>query len=184
MLALVATGYDASRNPHLNTVFQTVRLFQTGTDPVWRTVRKVPLSIFHEAGAAAPSRVLIEEKILSFLDPGSTTSDWVLSVPPIGNDGFAIDLSRHGESYRLLLGELEEDFETLNEALTWVGRAMSSAYQLKVTMIGGRKRSWTLEPINPASDMPSLSRGYWVLAQYLLSIKTIIYRNRLESIAA
>jgi hypothetical protein len=157
--------------------FGNVRLFSATPDNGWRTVRKIPLSTFVETRTAERARALLEFTIRSFYTESGTGTDWLLSIPPLGAEGFAVDLSKNGELYRILFGELEEEFDTLSDALNWVGRALSESYQLRVTLVGGRRREWRLEPVAANEENLTLATGSFVPFRSLRSVTSLVYRN-------
>ena len=162
-------GFDA---------FEAVHLFRRAPDKSWQVVRKIPLQTFQDAGTAERARELLEGGIQAFIRETTNTADWFLSIPPIGPNGFAIDLSKNdGEPFRVLFGELEEEFSTLSDALTWISRALSDAYQLRTTVIGKRSREWHLEPVVPDTGKPTLARGDVYLFRGLRSPTIVIRRN-------
>jgi hypothetical protein len=114
---------------------------------------------------------------LNFYQFSGRKTNWLLSIPPLGSNGFAVDLSKTGENFRVMFGELEEDFSTLNDALDWISRAISDAYQLRITIIGGRHRGWTLEPVIPSDQSPVLATGHLVLFRSFRSTTSLVYRN-------
>jgi hypothetical protein len=159
--------------------FDAVRLFRRVTpDKGWEVVRKIPLKTFQDARTAQAARELLEGGIQAFVRETTNTADWFLSIPPSGPNGFAIDLNKNdGEPYRVLFGELELEFDTLGDALTWIGRALSDAYQLRITMAGRRSREWRLEPVTPDASKPTLARGDVFLFRGLRSRIEIVVRQ-------
>ena len=181
MALLVPTVQISDFSNDLRKAFDTVRLFRGMPDNGWQTVRKIPLSTLQEAQTANRVRELLESEISNFLaDTGEL--DWLLSIPPIGPEGFAVDLRNNDGQFSVLFGELEEGFELLSDALTWISRALSDAYQLRITLVGGRRREWTLEPVtppyNPNEWKPILASGHFVAFRSLRSITSLICRNR------
>lgn len=85
--------------------------------------------------------------------------EWVLSIPPLGPSGFAISLYGLGAAVRGSFGELEDEFASLEEALPWVQKAVSDAYQLTTVSIGNVTLECRLEHISNA-DAPILAMGH------------------------
>lgn len=164
----------------VNDAFSDVRLFSVTSDNGWRTVRKIPMSTLSETRTGERARALLEFHILNFCREFGASTDWLLSIPPIGAEGFAIDLSKNGALYRILLGELEDEFKTLSDALDRVSRALSDSYQLRITLIGGRRREWRLEPVAANEESPALVTGSFVLFRSFRSVTSLVYRNSLS----
>ena len=163
-----------------NNAFAAVHLFRRGTpDKGWQIVRSIALQTFQVARTAERARELLEGGIQAFVRETANTCDWFLSIPPIGPNGFAIDLSKNdGEPFRVQFGELEEEFETLSDALTWISRALSDAYQLRITEIGRRSRECHLEPVVPDAGKPTLATGdVFLLRGGLPSIRRTVIRQ-------
>ena len=75
-------------------------------------------------------------------------SEMMLSLPARNKDGFDIDVQVYSEKVHASFGGLEQDFETIESAMTWVRRAHSSSYRLRLTLVGNFPREWHLEPIS------------------------------------
>ena len=177
MVSLVPTVHSSDFDNDIKSAFNTVRLFRVTPANGWQTVRQMALSTFQEAETAKQARELLESQIVGFLEGSGEKTDWLLSIPPIGSEGFAIDLSKNGELFCVVFGELEENFTRLTDALDWIGRALSDAYQLRITLIGGRRREWTLEPVVPNGQNPILASGHFVPFRSFRSITSLVYKN-------
>jgi hypothetical protein len=185
MLLLVTEKSNHSFTEVVRDAFSSIRMFKTHADG-WQAVRKIPLDVFRDATTDDQTKELLESHVLSFVQDVGYKANWLLSVPPLGPHGFAIDLSNSGSEYQVLFGELEERFLTLSDALVWVARAISDTYQLRVTRIGGRPREWALEPIlsaghAPSRQAPSLATGDLVLFRSFRSVQTDVFRNTLRA---
>ncbi len=161
----------------VNDAFNSIRFFKISDQDGWTAVHNVSLAAFLSAPSAAEARRLLEVNILQFLQEVGDQADWLLSIPPLGKQGFAIDLSQNNGRFRVMFGELEEDCETLSEALAWISRALSDSYQMRITLVGGRAREWTLEPTSPASNEPSLASGDVILFRSMRDTKHVVLRN-------
>jgi hypothetical protein len=181
MLSTVTKAPAQSFTDAVQDAFSTIRLFKTNSTDGWQAVRRIPLSTLFSAATPELAKALLETHILSFLQHVGDTTDWLLSIPPLGSNGFAIDLSKSGAQYRVTFGQLEEQFPTLADALTWVARGMSDSYQLRVIRIGGRPREWALEPTAQGSNGPSLAAGDVVLFRALRSVETVVFSNTFKA---
>ncbi len=179
MLSLVATSrvQKPDFSELVESAFNSIRFFKISAKDGWQTVHNIPLATFLSAQTAENARELLEVKILRFLQEVGDDTDWLLTIPSLGKQGFAIDLSRNEFKFRVMFGELEENFETLSEALAWVARGLSDTYQMRITLVGGRAREWTLEPTAPASNGPSLASGNVVLFRSMRDVKHVVLRN-------
>jgi hypothetical protein len=160
--------------------FNAVRVFKLQPDRSWHAVLKVPLGDFLSSKNATEAVALIEATLKRLPKGELETTNWLLSIPPASPEGFAIDISHApGSGFRGLFGDLEEEFATLDEALMWVGRALSSSYQLKITFVGNSPREWRLEPIPCADHLSSatLAHGHISLLSLFQPKTTIIRRN-------
>ena len=96
------------------------------------------LSDFLEVKSTRDAAKLIDQK-LSEVPPGVLAEgEWILSIPPLGENGFSIDLSKSCSKILCLFGELEQKFDRVLQAMVWIERALSDAYQLWITSSGGR----------------------------------------------
>jgi hypothetical protein len=159
----------------LSNAFDTVRLFERSSEHNWRTVLKLPKSNL-EGKTAAEAMGLINASIDQLPFDLDTTMNWMLSIPAIGKNGFSIDISRSGPDHIVgLFGGLEETFETLREALSWVECALSNAYCLQIKSYGSQVREWRLAPVDPHSTGGVLAVGnlnmFGVLRDHSVSIK-------------
>ena len=171
----------AQRKPvdrQLSDVFGAVRFFRLGKDGTQSTIWKVSASEFRATNTVDAAIQLILTGIKPFTDGDPQAFNWVLSIPSMVEGGFAVDLIKNGDSIRGQFGGLEENFETLDQAMIWVGRALSSDYHLKVTFIGGKPREWRLEPATAnANSFNALATGEAYLFSSLKSTSTVMLRN-------
>ncbi len=177
MSSLVPTSVQSDFESDIGRAFVAVVLFRATPSKGWETVRRIPLAIFEQARTADQARDMLEAQILDFLKRSREETDWLLSIPAVGATGFSINLRKAGKKFTILIGELGEDFSTLPDALEWVGRALSDAYQLRVSIISGRHREWALEPVQRNERSRILKMGNFVPFRSWRSIEYRIYRN-------
>jgi hypothetical protein len=163
--------------------FDAIRLLKAEPDRSWRTVIRISLSDFLVTKTARDATELIKQKLSEVLTSVFAEGEWILSIPPIGQGGFAIDLSKSGERIRCLFGELEREFEIVSEAMVWVERALSHAYQLRIISSGGRPIEWRLEPISASTALTCdcLAMGYVSPLSWFRAKSTVTRRNALHS---
>lgn len=87
-------------------------------------------------------------------------TDWLLMIPPIGPNGFEVELSKQADYLDGAFGGLHESFTSLDEALVWVGRAISNSYQLRTISYGAAPSEWLLEPVALGHNGPVLAMGH------------------------
>lgn len=172
---------EASFETAIRNAFDTVRLFKIGVGERWETVWKIPLATFRASESPQVAKELLEKEIRQFVQETNELSDWLLTIPPLGTNGFALSLSKNGLSYRILFGELEEEFDNLEDALTWVSRGLSETYRLRITMFNGKRRQWTLEPINSTQLGPVLESGHLVPFRAFRSSTSLTFNNCFEA---
>ncbi|MDX2201742.1 MAG: hypothetical protein NW223_03260 [Hyphomicrobiaceae bacterium] len=90
----------------------------------------------------------------------SGTAGLTLSIPATGEAGFAIELRVARGRGSAAFGPLQCEFETEQGAWTWLERALSARYRLRVVSVAGREREWHLEP----ADMPGEALASGTLA--------------------
>lgn len=162
---------DASR------AFGKVR-FLAATDACgWRSLITIPNEEFQSAANATAAVRLIEREMARVPRGVLQGANWLLSVPAVGPDGFEIYLSRENGVIRAFFGELEDEFHSLEQAMAWVARALSSDYQLRVVSVGGKPREWFLERVDKRDDGLSLGRGSPILFRRFRSLSVRIRSN-------
>lgn len=162
--------------------FAAVLLFRACPDRKLQLVRRIDASTFRAVQTASAARAMIEAEIA--LLERSATDNWHLSIPPLEPCGFAIDLSCLDGRYRCLFGELEEEFETLDAALRWVARALSTDYRLRITYSGGRGCEWKLEPIVNSGAIDALAMGHFSILDLFRPKSTTIRSNSFAPVGA
>lgn len=163
--------------------FGCVRLLARWPDRTWQTAMRIAPESFLAARDGAGAMRLIETSLGRVSPLIIESMDWILSIPPVGPRGFAIDISRSGGRIRGLFAELEEEFETLPGALAWVARALSGGYQLRRTLVGGKPRAWYLEPVVGDASAAVLAGGRVSLLPFFRPRATDIRRNSFAAAA-
>ncbi|MEQ1673410.1 MAG: hypothetical protein ABL893_21395, partial [Hyphomicrobium sp.] len=102
-------GPVAPSREELDTVFRTVRVFKN-FEGKWRPIWSLPLAEFCASGTSGGAvqhlRSIIERLNLS--DQGAGTS--LISIPPLGENGFSIDVVQQPSGVRAWFGEMEHKF--------------------------------------------------------------------------
>lgn len=158
-------------------VFGGVRLLAHWPDGTWQTAMRIAPSTFLAAADAASAMRLIEDALARVPRSVIERMDWILSIPPVGHRGFAVDISHTRGAIRALFAGLEEDIGSLAGALFWVARALSDTYRLRETRIAGRPVTWHLEPVDGGDPAAVLSTGHLSLLASLRRSETIVRRN-------
>lgn len=163
----------------------SLRLVASNRPQGWDSV----LSLDREAFLAAPTaRHAVEhlDDVLQGLPHAILREgNWMLSVPPVGENGFAIDVTKSSPVVRVFFGAFEQEFDTLKTALRWVERALSSSFQLRIISIGSKPSEFRLEPFGAehAREAPLLGEdvlvgGYVQFSGALFrKATTVIKRN-------
>jgi len=137
----------------------------------WRTVMKLPVQAFQSIEAIGPALTDLEAEMVRLQD------DWVLTIPAIGKNGFAISVAKVRKTIRGCFGGLDAEFDGARDAVKWVRRGSSGEYCLRTVMISGREREYHLEPFAGGDGSDTLATGHFVLFRRLRSISTIVRRN-------
>lgn len=174
MSSQAATGTPAER---VREAFGAVRLLASLPDRGWQAVMRIEREALVTARSADEVVAMIGREIERVPAAVLDSADWILTIPATGPGGFPIELSRHGARVRALFGELEEEFETLSGAMVWVARALSDQYRLRITLVAGRAREWSLEPITRREPREALSAGHVIWFRWLRPVTTVIRRN-------
>jgi hypothetical protein len=87
----------------------------------------------------------IEEKMNALQISGMTHSNWILYIPALTRDGFAITIFKNEYAVLGQFGGLNIRLKCLPSAMLWVTRGLSSSYHLRTTMVGNRAIAWHLE---------------------------------------
>jgi hypothetical protein len=82
---------------------------------------------------------------------------------PSDQNGFPVTIRLDEDGIFGSFGGLLEEFYAIPTAMIWVRRALSSAYRLRIVVIGSRAREWNLESILPNDQRPGLSYGHVML---------------------
>ena len=161
--------------------FGAVRLLAASSSGSWRSLMTISSQEFRAAATAADAVALLEREMARLSVSRLEEGDWLLSIPPVGRDGFAIDLSKSGGRLKCLFGDFEEDFESVSQAMIWISRALSEAYQLRTVYRGGKPREWYLEPVSCASSKAALAAGHPKLLSFWRPATKTIRRNTFSS---
>ena len=157
--------------------FSSVWIFGLRSDQRWQPVLKIPSDNFLAAQTAAQAVSLVAAELKQLSVSSVDRNGWMMSIPPVGMNGFAIDLNKSENGIRGLFGELEEEFANLAVAMVWLERALSNHYQLKTTLFGGRPREWRLEPTGRHTSSEALATGSGFLPSFFGKKSTIIRSN-------
>ena len=186
MVARVLPLAEANSEDFIQEEFGAVRLFERRQDGQLQTALKIPTRAFRAAKTVAQALQLIQSEMQKLPATVVEGSDWQLSIPRGGGDGFGIDLTNSGDGIRCAFGELEEEFASLETAMMWVGRALGSDYQLRIVLAGGKPVEWYLEPVaGERSPRDVLAMGTATLLGRLnLTQTTVIQRNSFAPVRA
>lgn len=164
-------------------IFGGIRLLALWPDRTWHTAMRIAPSSLLAAGDASRALRLIEAALQSVPRSVIGDMDWILSIPPVGPQGFAVDISHSRGRIRGLFAGLEEEFACLDAALAWVVRALSDTYRLRETRVAGRPVTWHLEPADGRGPAAVLSTGHLSLLATLRRSETVIRRNSFAAAA-
>jgi hypothetical protein len=169
----------------LQSAFSAVRLM-IGHEDIqgshnWETVLKIPGQRVAACDSAKEALEIVRSELAALDAGGVLDGEWVLSIPPTDKEGFPIDLLRNGKlkNFRCLFGILEQELETLNDALVWVRLALSNSYQLRITSVRDQPRLWRLEPVDAAVGGAVLEMGYGLPFFWRGRTRTHVRRNTL-----
>lgn len=161
----------------LSNAFDTIRLFERSATHDWRTVLRLPKARL-DGKTAAQAVAIVNAEIDQLPFDLDRTVNWLLSIPAVGRNGFAIDISKTAADGVIgLFGGLEETFETLPEALIWVERALSDEYCLQIKSRGGQAREWRLAPVDPMVPGDVLASGHVEMLGFLRDYDVSIKQN-------
>jgi hypothetical protein len=119
---------------------------------------------------------MFEEELQHLSPQAFADHDWILSIPPLGSNGFATEISKSGAHVRGIFGGLEEEFSTVPVAMEWLGRAISGHYRLRIAFIKNHPIEWRLEPVSAAGG-PVLVMGHPVFFRSLRRTWTQVRTN-------
>lgn len=157
--------------------FRAVRLLKLTEDQCWRSFWFAPWARFENARNSDELLAELQQELKvncpQFFFKGG---NWLLSFPPRGNVGFQVDLIKSGTSSRAWFGEMEVEFSSIEEGLTWVARAASGEYRLRTTIVSGRPREWHLEPANGTSSSV-LASGFPIYFRSMRALQETIQHN-------
>jgi hypothetical protein len=149
----------------------------------WKLVHRIGTPAFWGSQDIAAQRLRrIEAELGKFAQDCQHDSAQLLSIPATSPDGFDIEVLVDSSGVRACFGGLEQDFATVATAMHWVRRALSKAYQLRVSSIGGVACEWSLEAVNSdggAGD--SLASGHLTLFSAFRTKSLAHRRNSLFS---
>ncbi len=92
-------------------------------------------------------------------------------------DGFDILVFCDDIGTRVCFGGLEHDFDTPQEAATWVKRALSDEYRLRVDLIGKLPCRWALEEIQSGGEVKEVLVSGHPISTRQRDKHRIIYRQ-------
>lgn len=162
--------------------FGGVRLQRLAPGGAWSSLFKIGPEDFFGVSEPYAAVALIRQQIEKVPDAVLRDGNWLLSIPPVGPNGFAIDVSK-SDTIRCCFGDMEVEFDSLPMALVWVERALSSEFQLRKTFVGKRIREWRLEMADGSNVDTSLAVGSPSLFKWLLGSATVIRQNDLTKAA-
>jgi hypothetical protein len=158
--------------------YGAVRLLVPGGPKGWLTEVKIDRQAFLAAKCTSQAVDLIRAQLRRAPVTLSGGGAWHLSIPPVGSNGFAIDLCKDVDGQiSCLFGPLEETFEDIDMAMTWIGRALSSTYQLRTTSFGSHISECFLEPLEPEHARLSLAGGHGTHWLRLRKAKQTVIRS-------
>ena len=97
----------------------------------------------------------------------------IMAKDPLGFD-IAVYWDRAG--FVVWFGGLIQEFSSEDEVLTWVNRACSSTYRLRIDFEGERACRWTLEEHGAGNSKVALSSGHFI-ARRSTSIRSVYKQN-------
>lgn len=177
MASTYSTFSDNSTGSSARDAFDVARIFKR-RGRAWDTAARFPLTTLLKCGNASDASRVIGRELNRVAAKAVIDEDWLLSIPPTCSEGFAIDVCRSDGGIRGFFGELEQEFDTVDDALIWVGRALSSDYRLRTVLRGQRPMERHLEPAQEGCG-PSLSAGYLSFIAWFRARSTVIRANNL-----
>ena len=133
---------DRGLQKQIEEEFGAVRIMVSQPDGNWRIIWRLSSNDFAAAGSLDVAMKLIEDALAVL--SSRQREHFLLSIPPFDKQGFSIELMQCHDSVRAWFGGLEEEFATLDDALSWVARALSGDYELQTIMVGDLAREWKL----------------------------------------
>ncbi|MBL8564406.1 MAG: hypothetical protein JNM89_01675 [Hyphomicrobiaceae bacterium] len=180
-MSLVALRKDAATPAEqLWNALGTVRLLLREGTRSWGTELRIERGQFYKCRTSAEAIDLINMTFRRRIDElDAVGAEWCLAIPPVGPQGFAIDVAHNSGELRVLFGELEETFVDYDQALTWVARALSDSYHLRILVNRGCRYEWYLEPVDGAG--PRLATGQLNFAAFYSKPSEIRFSNALTA---
>lgn len=124
----------------------------------------------------------IDEALDRFVCPEHPDRARLLSLPPTGPTGFAIDLLYEQGEVRAWFADMEHHFDDIASAVPWARRGAVGEYQLRTTFVAGKPREWLLEPSERgAAGGPTLATGHPIFFKSLRSVRQVVRRNALSA---
>jgi hypothetical protein len=157
--------------------FSAVRIMVSQPDGNWRSLWRLSANDFAAVESLDAAMKLIGDALAVL--PPQQREYCLLTIPPFDTQGFAIEVMLCQDSVRAWFGGLEEEFATLDDALSWVARALSGDYELRTVVAGGLGREWKLVHVD-GDD-----RGFASLASGQLTLwpfrkrEVVVRRNAL-----
>ena len=108
------------------------------------------------------------------------SGEWLV-VPAAHSGGYDIYASPVGGEFRVDFGGLHAEFVTLDETASWIARAASGEYRLRVEYRGASPVEWVLERAGAAASgeplSPTLASGNVVLLSRLRRKHSVCLSN-------
>lgn len=100
------------------------------------------------------------------------------AIAPAHPGGFETSIHACGGTYSISIGGLVQDFDTLDEAVTWAARAQQPDRRLRIDYAGRHPVRWTLERLKPDGTIEEeLVSGRTYLIASLLHRRTEYLSN-------
>lgn len=134
-------------------------------DNKYSDIVEISFQNFLVAADASKAVARLENLLTSF----SCGQRWRLTIPRLSSHGFSIELNRLDAVYRLRLGGLEEEMESLQGALWWIEMALSGKYRLTTWLARRRAFQYRFEPVS--STGPILSTGHFSIMSWFCRVE-------------